>query len=315
MNAKSAKGGPAPLFSVVVPVYNRLDPLHRALTSLREQTVSDWEGVVVDDGSLDGAGIEQVVRSFSDDRICYVRRPNGGASAARNTGIDAAAGRLVALLDSDDAFLPHKLERAARAFDGKEDTDLVFFSRLLVDRAVGKLWTKPPRGPHPGERIDEYLMCTFGWIQTSTIVLPTGLARRVRFDEGLRSSQDTDFAVRCASAGALFHFDPEPLTRLADVFDPTRVSKQNRVDPQLRWIETMRRTHVSERAYWAYRGWQCARIASFTNRPRGIGLFLDAAVRGVYSPRMAARIASQVLIPQTLYQRIATGVVALAGRS
>lgn len=305
---------PGPLFTVVIPTYNRVEPVRRALESVLAQTCSDWEAVVVDDGSRDGAAIEAVVEAFADPRVRYVRRPNGGAPAARNSGIDAARGRLIAFLDSDDAFLPHKLERAAAAFAGREDTPLLFFSRMLVDRAIGKTWVKPPHGPRAGERIDEYIMCTSGQILSSSIVVPAALARQVRFREGLPSSQDTDFVVRCASAGAQFHFDPEPLFVFSDPYDPTRVSKQNRADPQLQWIDAMRGAHVSERAYWAYRGWQCARIASLTDRGRGIGLFVRSAVRGVYSPAMAARIAAQVLIPQWVYQRIASGVVAVAGK-
>ncbi len=112
-------------------------------------------------------------------------------------------------------------------------------------------------------------MCTDGNIQISTVTIPTDLARRVRFNEALPSSQDTDFAVRCANAGGTYIFIPEPLILFSDIHDPTRVSRQKKLEPLLKWIEGMRGKEISDKAYWGYRGWHCARIASYSNRLQG----------------------------------------------
>src|ERR1700753_2801325 len=97
----------APFFSVVIPVFNRAEPLRRAIESVRAQTFQDFEIVVVDDGSTEKprAGVE----SFADDRIQYWHQPNAGGGAARTRGTDEARGELIAFLDSDDVFLPHHL--------------------------------------------------------------------------------------------------------------------------------------------------------------------------------------------------------------
>lgn len=303
-----------PFFSIVVPVYNRAGKVGPCFQSVLAQTFQDWEVVVVDDGSADGEELERVVAGLGDARFRYIRRANGGGSAARNTGIDAARGRYIAFLDSDDQFLPDRLQKSVDVIAGAGEGDLVVYSQFRVERGVGKHWIRPARGHREGERIDEYLMCTDGAVRTSTITMTTGLAQRVRFDEALPSSQDTDFAVRCASAGARFVFIPIPLVLYDDVPDLTRVSKQKDVRPLLAWIERMRGTHISDKAYWGYRGWHCARLASRQNTFTGLGYYLPSALRGVYPPRHAARLAAQVLIPQATYQRIVNKVVATFGR-
>ena len=304
----------APFFSVVIPVYNRADRILPALLSVKNQTFADLECLVVDDGSRDGDSLRAVVESLSDPRFRYIRQDNAGASKARNTGFDAATGQYVALLDSDDQFVPHKLALQKQLLVPGDDR-VVLFSQLLIDRGVGRKWIKPPRGPGVGERIDEYVMCTSGWVQTSSMVLATSFARQVRFTDGLPSSQDTDFAVRLASAGGRFIFTAEPLVLFDDVYDPTRVSKQKRYEPLLAWINSIRGVHVSERAYWAYRGWQCARVASYTNRPLGIWLYLQSLVRGVYRPKQAINIAAQIIVPPAQYQGLINWVVRRFGRS
>ncbi len=97
-----------PAVSIVVPVYNRATTLPRAIASVLLQDFTDWELVLVDDGSTDG-GIDAVLADGAP-RIRALRHPiNRGAPAARNTGIAAAQGDLIAFLDSDDEWLPGKL--------------------------------------------------------------------------------------------------------------------------------------------------------------------------------------------------------------
>lgn len=305
---------PNPFFSVVIPVYNRACSVRPTLESVLAQTETDWEVIIVDDGSRDSDALVAVVDSLNDSRFRYIRRENGGGSAARNTGIDAATGRYIAFLDSDDLFLSERLYKAKAVLAGQPD-NVVSYSQFWVERGVGKRWVRPEVGPAIGQRIDEYLMCTDGNIQTSTVTIPTQLAQRVRFDERLPSSQDTDFAVRCAHAGARYIFIPEPLVIYMDVHDLTRVSRQKRLQPLLNWINGLRGTVISDKAYFGYRGWHCARIASYTSRLRGLAFYLPSVLRGVYPPAQALRIAGQVLVPQQIYQRIVNMVVAIFGRS
>ncbi|KZE18044.1 MULTISPECIES: glycosyltransferase family 2 protein [Sphingomonas] len=302
-----------PMFSVVIPAYNRADKIGPTLASLQAQTFADFECLVVDDGSKDGEALEQVIVALGDDRFRYIRTPNRGASAARNTGFDEARAPYVALLDSDDQFLPNKLEHAAGIL-AQQPGDCMLFTQIAMDRGTGTFWLKPPRGPAAEERIDEYLFCARGWVPTSTMILPTHVAREVRFDESLPSSQDTDFAIRCASSGLKFVYVPEALSIGDDVFDPKRVSKQPKYVPLLQWIDRMRGVHVSERAYWAFRGWHAARGAARAQRIYGARLYFQSLVHGAYPPKLALVVGAQVLLPTTAYQRVANGIAYVFGR-
>src|ERR1700744_4628044 len=91
-----------PFFSVIVPVFNRARQLDAALRSVLAQRCQDFEIIVVDDGSSDNP--RATVETINDPRIRFIRQDNQGGGAARNTGINAARGRFVALLDSDDTF-------------------------------------------------------------------------------------------------------------------------------------------------------------------------------------------------------------------
>ena len=102
-----------PLVSVVMPTYNRAAVLRTAISSVLQQSYADWELHVCDDGSTDGT--EGVVTSFGDGRIRYHRLPRGGAAAARNAGLAAACGEIVAYLDSDNLWHPRFLERMVLA--------------------------------------------------------------------------------------------------------------------------------------------------------------------------------------------------------
>lgn len=99
-----------PIVSVVIPSYNRAALLPRAITSVLNQTFPDLECIIVDDGSTDQT--VALVEKFQDPRLRLIRLPdNKGVGHARNIGIRSARGELIALLDSDDEWLPQKLER------------------------------------------------------------------------------------------------------------------------------------------------------------------------------------------------------------
>lgn len=126
-----------PLVSVIVPVYNAAQYVHKCLDSILEQTYTNLDIVLVDDGSTDGCA--EILDDYAarDARIQVIHQPNGGVSAARNTGLDAARGDCIAWLDSDDYFLPGLIEKLLRAMQrhGKK----IAMCNYALDRRDGNI--------------------------------------------------------------------------------------------------------------------------------------------------------------------------------
>src|SRR5699024_4081686 len=109
MNMESQMSQFNPLVSVILPVYNAEDYISDAIQSVLNQTYTDWELIVVDDGSTDQT--KKVINPFlEDDRIRYFYQENGGQGSARNKGIERAKGIYLALLDADDVWKVDKLQ-------------------------------------------------------------------------------------------------------------------------------------------------------------------------------------------------------------
>jgi GT2 family glycosyltransferase len=123
-----------PLISIVMPTYNRADTIQRAIASIRAQSWSDWELIVVDDGSTDDTALRL---AGLDPRIRLLRQENQGVTAARNTGLAVVKGELIAFLDSDDEWLPHHLALAA-AFFAAHPGEHLFTSEFWEDFGTGE---------------------------------------------------------------------------------------------------------------------------------------------------------------------------------
>src|SRR5262249_4967223 len=119
-----------PLVSVILPTYNRADTIPRAIESVRNQTLQDWELLVVDDGSTDNTAELVTALYASDPRVKLIRQENQGVSGARNTGMRASAGKYLAFIDSDDEFLPHHLELGSAFLETHSKENIV----------MGELW-------------------------------------------------------------------------------------------------------------------------------------------------------------------------------
>lgn len=294
-----------PFFSVVIPVYNRAAELRLAIESVRAQSFQDFEIIVVDDGSRDNP--QEVIESFRDRRLHFIRQPNAGGGAARNRGIDETHGRFVAFLDSDDVFLPHHL--ASMHLLLKDTQDIAGYARVWVDRGQGPAFLKPPRAIRPAEDMAMYLLCDRGFTQTSTMVVPCEAARRVRFNEHLRAAEDTDFAIRLHLAGCRFRMIEEPGAIWNDRDDPARASADNCIEQPRAWLEEIRPLILS-RAYHGARGWPYAKRIAKTEPLTALGLYLNAVVRGCYRPSLAGVIFLQIFLGAGLYRRVADRLIA-----
>ena len=138
-----------PLFTVFTPTYQRADTLHRVRDSLAAQTFRDFEWLIVDDGSTDGtAELVEGWAAEADFPIRLLRQANQGKHIAWNRGVEAAEGELFLGLDSDDACVPHALERLEHHWMGIPDAERGGFSAvsgLCVDQEGHLVGTRFPR--------------------------------------------------------------------------------------------------------------------------------------------------------------------------
>jgi len=202
-----------PIVSVIIPTYNRAHLVGRAIRSVLNQTYQDFEIIVVDDGSTDNT--EEVVKSFNDPRIRYIRHEkNRGGSAARNTGIRAARGEYIAFLDSDDEWLPKKLEKQLQKFSqvGKQVAAIYVATEWRESQGEKTVRVFVPRFRGFRGRIFEYLLmknvvgsCTHVMVRKACLE-EVGL-----FDERLPARQDIDLWIRLAKKYE-FDFIPEVLS-------------------------------------------------------------------------------------------------------
>lgn len=209
------------LVSTVVPTYNRAESLAATVDSVLAQTHEELEVIVVDDASEDDTAA--VVESYDDPRVRFRQHDeNRGGSAARNTGIEAAEGEYVAFLDSDDRWLPSKLERQLAALDSRGEGWVAAYCdvRPPTDGDTSRLaWflgdllgNVEPRAREGGdELIAEVLTDRLHTSAGSTLMVERAVAEAIGgFDESFVRLQDTEFLVRVLERGRLAHV-PEAL--------------------------------------------------------------------------------------------------------
>ena len=214
-----------PLVSVIIPTFNRMRQVQAALRSVLTQTYRKFEVIVVDDGSTDGTGeaLEEIISADDDGgkRIRYFFQSNQGQSAARNKGTEEARGEWVAYLDSDDVWLPEKLEwqvRAVEQFRGKCCaciTDARLVDNLGMDttafRESGKHYEET-LGIEP-QALRSLVKCRDPfWV--STLLVRNDVVKQLGwFDTQLGYAEDHDFLFRLSLATS-FCYVNKPLALL-----------------------------------------------------------------------------------------------------
>src|ERR1700744_5550863 len=299
-----------PFFSVIVPVFNRARALDAALHSVLAQTCQDFEIIVVDDGSSDNP--RAVVEVINDPRIRFIRQNNQGGGMARNTAINAARGRFIAPLDSDDVFLPHHLASMKTLLSGTRN--VVGYARVLVDRGDGRTMLKPPRAIRAGEDMGEYVLCERGFVPTITIVVEREMAQRVHYHPKLRAAEDVDFAIRLALEGCQFRMLEEPGAIWNDWDDPGRASARNQADELGAWLAQMQ-PYLTTNAWHGGRCWPYAKLlAQNGHKIEALRLYLTALLHGCFRPRLSAIVFVQVFVNAKSYRVMADRVIGWLGR-
>lgn len=214
-----------PIVSVIIPTYNRAHLIGRAIQSVLNQTYQNLEIIVVDDGSTDNTG--EVIKKFQehDKRIIYIKHEkNKGGSAARNTGIKAARGEYIAFQDSDDEWLPEKLEKQMEVFkntSSKVGVVYTGFWRIKDNEKtyIPQSWVKQKDGNIYFELLKGNFVTT-----QSIVVRKVSLERVGYFDEKLPRLQDWELVIRLSKYYDFKCID-EPL--LTSPFTPDSISANN----------------------------------------------------------------------------------------
>jgi glycosyltransferase involved in cell wall biosynthesis len=188
--------------SVIIPTYNRGWIIQEAIDSVLEQDFADIELIVVDDGSSDNT--PEILRAYGSD-IQVIRQSNRGVSAARNRGIQASAGRWIALLDSDDLWLPQKLARQVDFFSAHPDAMIC---------QTGEQWVRKGVRVNPKARHRKFSGMIFEPSLELCLVSPSAAMIRKRlfsdvglFDESLPACEDYDLWLRISCRFPVYLID------------------------------------------------------------------------------------------------------------
>ncbi len=196
--------------SIIVPVFNAENYIEETLKSILHQSFSDFEIIVVNDGSTDAT--EEKVKGIIDDRIKYIKQENsGGPAGPRNIGLRESKGEYIFIFDADDIMLPEKLHLSVSAMDSHPEADLLFTNFATIDEQGGQLkenfleeyetlWELLDRNSSSPIVIDPELICPalvrVNFIGTSSVALrkKTLLSSDI-FNESLKNSDDRLFWI------------------------------------------------------------------------------------------------------------------------
>lgn len=186
------------LVSVIIPTYNRGYIIERAIASVQNQTYSEIEILIVDDGSTDNT--QDLISKISDNRIRYIKNPkNCGVSHTRNLGIAASKGKYIAFQDSDDIWKPEKLQKQMERIT-KEDYGMVYcsFEREFQDGTV--VYYPPKEIPIQEKQGDIFQsLLRKNLISTQTMLIKKEVLNQVGyFNEGMSNLEDYELALRIA---------------------------------------------------------------------------------------------------------------------
>lgn len=196
-----------PKVSVIIPAYNAMAYLPETITSLLQQTFSDFEVIIINDGSFDN--IEEWFSQIKDPRARLITQKNLGLSAARNTGISQAQGKYIAFLDADDLWHSTKLEKQVEVLDTQQDIGLVYCWTALIDensKPTGRIFKSYAQG-NVWESLTENNLIRCGSVP---MVRHQCFQTCGGFDININAAQDWDMWLRIAASYS-FALIKEPL--------------------------------------------------------------------------------------------------------
>jgi len=222
----------APIVTIITPTKNRLNLLRETISSVQAQTFTNWEHLIIDDGSDDGSQemVEQI--SVIDPRVRLIRRQGdlAGANVCRNLGIKESRSEFCIFLDSDDLLAHSCLKQRVEMMNRNLDVDFVVFLAGFFVEKPGDIRDQLPTEIF-GDDLLRFLTFDFPWQTTAPIWRKVALTKLGGFDEALPSWQDVDLHIRAICAGILYFKVPELDHYVRWQNDPNKVSLQQRRSP------------------------------------------------------------------------------------
>lgn len=296
-----------PVISIVLPTYNRAYILPEAIQSVLRQTYTDWELIVVDDGSTDNT--REVVMSFTDSRIRYVQHEhNKGLAAGRNTGIREAHGEFIANLDSDDVWLPHKLEKELSKFTPGVDVVYSRYERTLADGRVSSL---PPDIVEPKEGNLQKVFLADNIISMQMAIIRREVFEKYgMFDESIQAMQDWELWLRLAPH-CRFAYVPEVLTTGSVLPDSIARNREKRLLARAMIFQKHEQMFRTDPSIYAYHAFRIGHAYALRGEISTARTYLYKALRTkpykiLYIAGYALALVSDLLHSPALYKKLAS---------
>lgn len=211
---RSVASDTSPLISIIIPAYKVAPFIRETLDSVFAQSFTDFEVIVINDGSPDTQQLEREIKHYQD-RIIYLVQVNQGAGAARNAGLRLARGQYVAFLDGDDVWLPEFLSNQLTLIRSEDGYDLVYADAINFGDHEWSGRTSMESNPSFGKVTFDKLISGESNIVTSTVLASRALVVDLGgFDENFPNSQDFDLWLRLAKdANARITYQRQVLAR------------------------------------------------------------------------------------------------------
>lgn len=219
-----------PIVSVIIPFYNRSAWLIEAVYSVLSQTYTDFEIIIINDGSSEVFNPFDV---FDDERIVYVEQENSGPATARNVGINRAQGKYIAFLDADDLFLPSKLEIQVRCMEGNPDIALSHTGYTKIT-GNGEFIENVDSGQFNGVVYPKII--THCPIATPTVMVRRDVLSSLRFVEDARVGEDIMLWISIAMISKIIGIK-EPLSKVRIHGSNAALDPEIQLDANLKIIE------------------------------------------------------------------------------
>ena len=199
-----------PRFSVIVPAYNSAAFIGETVQSVLDQTATDWELVVVDDGSIDGTG--DVVRRYANDRIRLMSQANAGAQSTRQRGFSESLGELIVFLDGDDRLHPQALQRFGESLAAHPEAGVVYGERAYITEAGLTLTTGAVLGKRPSGDVLTHVLRRQPITTPGQACILRGFVEQVG-GWPCQAQMSTDWLLWCrlAARGTFIYMGPEPV--------------------------------------------------------------------------------------------------------